>query len=64
MIFMDTDDQERHDRIMLEVLKRLQDNNLFVKPEKCHFRVTEVDFLGMMFLVMGSKWILKRLTLF
>jgi len=47
MIFTDTDDQEKHDKIVLEVLKRLRDNGLFVKPEKCHFKVTEVDFLGM-----------------
>jgi len=47
MIFTDMDNQEKHDRIMLEVLKRLQDNDLFVKPEKCHFRVTKVNFLGM-----------------
>ena len=47
MIFMDTDDQEKHDRIVLEVLKQLRDNDLFVKPEKCRFRVTKVDFLGM-----------------
>jgi len=44
---MTTDDQEKHDRIVLEVLKRLCDNDLFVKPEKCRFRITEVDFLGM-----------------
>ena len=49
------DDQEEHDRIMLEVLKRLQDNNLFVKPEKCHFRVKEVDFLGMIVSCDGIK---------
>ena len=47
MIFTPTDNQEEHDRIMLEVLKWLHDNDLFVKPEKCHFRVTEVNFLGM-----------------
>ena len=47
MIFMSMDNQEEHDRIMLEVLRRLRDNDLFVKPEKCRFRVTEVDFLGM-----------------
>jgi len=47
MIFTNTDDQEKHDRIVLEVLKRLHDNDLFVKPEKCCFHVTEVDFLGM-----------------
>ena len=37
MIFMSTDNQEDHDRIVLEVLKQLCDNDLFVKPEKCHF---------------------------
>ena len=47
MIFTPMDNQEEHDRIMLEVLRRLCDNDLFVKPEKCCFRVTEVDFLGM-----------------
>ena len=47
MIFMPTDNQEEHDRIMLEVLRQLCDNVLFVKSEKCHFRVTEVNFLSM-----------------
>ena len=47
MIFTSTDNQEEHDRIVLEVLRRLRDNDLFVKPEKCRFRVTEVDFLEM-----------------
>ena len=47
MIFMSMDNQEEHDRIVLEVLRCLCDNDLFVKPEKCRFRATEVDFLGM-----------------
>ena len=47
MIFTSMDNQEEHDRIVLKVLRRLRDNDLFVKPEKCHFKVTEVDFLGM-----------------
>ena len=25
----------------------MEENDLFVKPEKCTFRATEVDFLGM-----------------
>ena len=37
MIFMSTDNQEDHNRIVLEVLKQLCDNDLCVKPEKCHF---------------------------
>ena len=40
---------------MLEVLKQLRDNDLFVKPKKCHFRVTEVDFLGMIISHDGIK---------
>ena len=55
MIFMEKDDQEEHDKIVLKVLKHLRDNDLFVKPEKCRFRVTEVDFLGMIVSHNGIK---------
>ena len=47
LIFTKTDNQEEHDRIVLEVLRRLEEHDLFVKPEKCSFRVKEVEFLGM-----------------
>ena len=47
MIFTKTENQAEHDKIILEVLRRLEENNLFVKPEKCTFRTTEVDFLSM-----------------
>ncbi|KIM64091.1 hypothetical protein SCLCIDRAFT_23718 [Scleroderma citrinum Foug A] len=55
MIFMEKDNQVEHDRIVLEVLRWLRDNDLFVKPEKCHFRVTEVNFLGMIISCDGIK---------
>jgi len=55
MIFTNTDDQEKHDKIVLEVLKRLRDNDLFVKPEKCRFCITKVDFLGMIVSCDGIK---------
>ena len=35
-----------------EVLKRLEKNDLFVKPEKCKWKVREVEFLGV---VISSK---------
>jgi hypothetical protein len=38
--------REEHDRIVREVLKRLQTNGLAVSPEKCVWRVQEVEFLG------------------
>ena len=47
MIFTKTENQAEHDKIILEVLRRLEENDLFVKPEKCTFHTTEVDFLGM-----------------
>ena len=55
MIFTTTDSQEEHDRIVLKVLRWLCDNDLFVKPKKCRFRVTEVDFLGMIVSRNGIK---------
>ena len=55
MIFMKSDNQEEHDKIVLEVLQRLKANDLFVKPEKCHFRVKEVDFLSMIVSCNGIK---------
>ena len=47
MIFTKTENQAEHDKIVLEVLRRLEENDLFMKPEKCTFHATEVDFLGM-----------------
>ena len=47
MIFTKTENQAEHNKIILEVLRRLEENDLFVNPEKCTFRTTEVDFLSM-----------------
>ena len=47
MIFTKTENQAEHDKIVLEVLRRLEENDLFMKSEKCMFRATEVDFLSM-----------------
>ena len=27
--------EERHDKLVVEVIKRLKENNLYIKPEKC-----------------------------
>jgi len=44
-IIVATDTEEGHDEIVEEVL-RLEENDLFVKPEKCRWKVREVEFLG------------------
>ena len=38
-ILIFTKDEKGHDEIVLEVLRRLKENDLFVKPEKCFFKV-------------------------
>ena len=55
MIFTKMDDPKKHDKIMLEVLHHLEENDLYVKPEKYTFRTTEVDFLGMIVRKDGIK---------
>jgi len=46
------DTEEGYDKLVEEVLKRLEENDLFVKPEKCKWKVREVEFLGV---VIGPK---------
>jgi len=38
--------EEGHDKIVEEMLKRLEENNLYVKPEKCVWKVRKIGFLG------------------
>jgi len=40
------DTEEGYDKLVEEVLKRLKENDLFVKPEKYWWKVKEVEFLG------------------
>ena len=51
-ILVATDTEEGHDELVKEVLKRLEENDLFVKPKKCKWKVREVEFLGV---VIGPK---------
>jgi len=51
-ILVATDMKEEHDELVEEVLRRLEENDLFVKPEKCKWKVREVEFLGV---VIGPK---------
>ena len=45
-VLVGTETKEGHDKIVEEVLKRLEENDLYVKPEKCMWKVKKVPFLG------------------
>ena len=50
-----TETEEEHDEIVEEVLRRLEENDLFVKPEKCRWKVREMGFLGVVIEEDGVK---------
>ena len=57
---MATDTEEGHDELV-EVLKRLEENNLFVKPEKCKWKVREVEFLEVIISPKGVEMQKKKM---
>jgi len=50
-----TEMEEGHDELVAEVIKRLEANDLYVKPEKCKWKVREVGFLGVVIGPEGIK---------
>jgi len=51
-VIIRTEKKERHDKIVEEVVKRLAENNLYIKPEKYKWEVQKVKFLRV---VIGLK---------
>ena len=51
-VLVATETKEGHDKIVEEVLKQLEENDLYVKPEKYVWKVREIGFLGV---IMGLK---------
>ena len=47
--------EEEHDELVAEVIKTLEENDLYVKPEKCKWKVREVGFLGVIIGLEGIK---------
>jgi len=38
-VLVETETEKGHNKIMEEILKRLEENNLYIKPEKCVWKV-------------------------
>jgi len=45
-MLVETKIEEGHDEIVDEILKRLAENDLYIKPEKCMWKVKRIGFLG------------------
>ena len=54
-VIVRTEMEEGHDELVAEIIKRLEENNLYVKPEKCKWKTREVEFLGVVIGPEGMK---------
>jgi len=54
-VIVGTETEEGHDELVAEVIKRLEKNDLYVKPEKYKWKVREVEFLGVVIGPEGIK---------
>jgi len=54
-VIVGTETEEEHDELVAEVIRRLEENDLYVKPEKCKWKVREVEFLGVIIGPEGIK---------
>ena len=47
--------EEGHDEIVVEIIRRMEENDLYIKLEKCKWKVREVGFLGVVIGPEGIK---------
>ena len=45
-VLVEIETEEGHNEVVDEVLRRLEENDLYIKPEKCMWKVRKVPFLG------------------
>jgi len=45
-VLVGTETKKGHDEVVEEILRRLEENGLYVKPEKCMWKVKKIGFLG------------------
>ena len=54
-VIVGTEIEEGHDELVAEVIRRLEENDLYVKPKKCKWKIKEVEFLGVVIGPEGMK---------
>ena len=59
-VLVGTENEKKHNEVVEKILRRMEVNNLYLKPEKCMWKVKEIDFLG---LVMGAESLKRQQNL-
>ena len=54
-VVVGTETEEGHNELVVEVIRRLEENDLYIKPEKCKWKVKEAEFLGVVIELEGIK---------
>ena len=54
-VLVETKDERKYNEIVEVVLKRIEANDLYMKPEKCVWKVKETNFLGLVMEAEGIK---------
>jgi len=54
-VIIGTEEEEGHDKIVEVVVKRLVENDLYIKLEKCKWKMKKVGFLGVVIKPEGIK---------
>jgi len=54
-VLVGIEDEKKHNKIVEKVLKRIEKSDLYVKPEKCVWKVKEINFLELIIEAEGIK---------
>ena len=54
-VIIGTETEEGYDELVVEVIKRMEENDLYIKPEKYKWKVRKVGFLGVIIGLEGIK---------
>jgi len=54
-VIIGTETEEGYDELVVEVIKRMEENDLYVKPEKYKWKVRKIGFLGVIIGLEGIK---------
>ena len=59
-VIIEMETEERHDELVVEVIRRMEENDLYIKLEKYKWKIREVEFLGVVIGLEGIKMEKKK----